>query len=101
MYPHHLLSLQLDSDGDHRLYPQISLFQLMMILPPSRRPISRLKSRFCITSALTSAIATSTRYLLNTSLSLLYMYEDTPKRTVTLGSSNSLSFDIDLLTMVC
>src|SRR5439155_5166663 len=93
--------VQLSSDGDHFLYPQISLSQLKMTFPPSRCPISRLKSRFCISTALVSATAVSAGYLPKTSLSLLYLYEDTPKRAVTLGSLNCLSRRVNLLMTIC
>src|SRR5260370_2360247 len=79
------------SDGDHRLYPRITGSQLITTFPPSRCPISRLSSLFCINNALTSATPVSAGYLPNTSLSFLYSYEITPKRTVTSVSSNNRS----------
>src|SRR5262249_4833046 len=85
-----------DSYGDHRLYPQVTGSQLITTFPPSRCPKSRLSSRFSINAALVSATANSAGYLPNTSINLLYLYEDTPKRTVTSGSSNNLSRGISL-----
>ncbi len=85
------LTIYADSYGDHGLYAQVTGSQLMMTFPPSRCPKSRISSRFSIITALVSATAISAGYLPNTSFSLLYLYEATPKRTVTLGSSSNLS----------